>query len=271
MSDEGRMLPECRMYESDLPRVNDLVIAEVVSMSSTGAECCLLEYNNVDAYLSIGEWSRKRIKNPQSFVRVHSRHVLQVVRVDNEKNYIDVSRKNVTPSETEQHLSHFKKSSMVHNILQRVSQESETELLELYTNFCWPLYRQDAHPLDQFSQFVKQPSTLDLSQLSEKASNVFSRLVKHRLYVPPARVEGKVKVMCHGVAGIDGIKHALLAGKSVSPNIQITVESCPIYVVSCKCDEESESLELVRQAMSAIRKRVAKMDGGHFEIAADPQ
>jgi translation initiation factor 2 alpha subunit (eIF-2alpha) len=153
-------LPNFRMCKQAFPQVGDLVYTEITAVTNTGADCTLLEYEGLTAYLDINEWTRRRVKTVTKFTSVGSRFVMQVVRVDESRGYIDVAKKNVTTEESTQHLAHFKKSATLHNVFQRLSMLSGLTMQTIYEEFGWPLYTNFAHPLDALMEAARNQEVL---------------------------------------------------------------------------------------------------------------
>jgi len=83
----------CRMYEQQFPNVDELVMVKVTKIDAICAFVNLLEYNNREAIILLSELSRRRMKSVHKHIRIGNQEVLQVLRVDKEKGYVDLSKK----------------------------------------------------------------------------------------------------------------------------------------------------------------------------------
>lgn len=91
---------KCRFYENELPVEGEVVMGKVVRVENqTGAYVSLLEYNNTEALIMASEYSRKRTKSVQKLIKVGKREPLLVINVDQEKGFVDLSRKRVNPED----------------------------------------------------------------------------------------------------------------------------------------------------------------------------
>jgi len=86
---------DCRMYENEFPEVDDLVMVRVTRVTEIGAYVNMLEYNNKEGIILLSNLSRKRIRSVNRHVRVGKIEVLQVLRVDTDKGYVDLSKKSL--------------------------------------------------------------------------------------------------------------------------------------------------------------------------------
>jgi translation initiation factor 2 subunit 1 len=110
-------------------------------VTDLGATCCLLEYNNIEGFIASSDYSRKRIRSVKKLMRVGKQEVLQVLRVDEEKGYVDLSKKLLTPKDIESCGENYEKAKIVNGILRRLAETRGKEsLLELYEAFGWGLF-----------------------------------------------------------------------------------------------------------------------------------
>lgn len=80
-----------------------------------------------------------------------------VLRVDEEKGYIDLSKRRVSPEEAMVAEERYAKSRMVHTIVSHVAYLLKRNLLELNQKLTWPLYRKYGHAYDAFRQAASDP------------------------------------------------------------------------------------------------------------------
>jgi translation initiation factor 2 alpha subunit (eIF-2alpha) len=76
-------------YKKKIPEIDDIVIARVEKISKLGIEVTLNEYNGIGAFINCGEVSRKKKVNFNTLLTVGKDVLLNVIQVDESKNYID--------------------------------------------------------------------------------------------------------------------------------------------------------------------------------------
>jgi len=72
-------------------------------------------------FLPLSEISRKRIRSVLRHVRVGQKQVLQVLRVDTERGFTDLSKKYITPVERDQGTEKYIKGKNVHSIAKHIA------------------------------------------------------------------------------------------------------------------------------------------------------
>lgn len=291
----------CRMRKNEYPFVDEVLMVEVTDVTDTGVSCKLLQYDNHEAYMSINEWSRKRVKSMKNFTKSGIRFAAQVLRVEPEKGYVDVSKKNVTQEEGVNADETFKKECNIYNIIQRVSTVSTLPMLDLYESWIWPISNltKNNNDIDQVeSLFVKSMDDVQvLHPFMENLKNNISnnatdsnaikeccntaemeliKVISHRYVKKPVKIAAKVKVFCHGLEGVDAVKQALSEGKKASlgvidttnnnQTLFITVDACPVYNIFMTSLNDKLAMDTVEKSIKQIEYFCKQKSSLNFEV-----
>ncbi|CAO3595599.1 unnamed protein product [Absidia cylindrospora] len=100
-------------------------MVNVRQIADMGAYVRLLEYGDCEGMILLSELSRRRIQSVQKLIRVGRNEVVVVLRVDEEKGYIDLSKRRVTPEDIARCEEKFNKSKAVHSILRHVAEKHD--------------------------------------------------------------------------------------------------------------------------------------------------
>jgi len=90
------------MEPQNIPKVGELVIANVSKISKFGAYCRLPEYNDLEVFLPIREVSSGWIKNIREYIHEGQKLVCSVTFYDKDKGTIDISLKRVSPGNSKE-------------------------------------------------------------------------------------------------------------------------------------------------------------------------
>jgi translation initiation factor 2 subunit 1 len=251
----------CRMYEARYPAAEDFVLVKVKNVSEMGAYVELLEYSNIEGMILMSELSRRRIRSINKLICVGRIEVVVVMRVDNEKGYIDLSKRRVSPEDIANAEAKYNKSKAVHSILQHASGSSGIRMEDLYTTFGWDLYKRFGHVYDAFRLMVTQAGkVLEPYHLGEdpaltdaqkdawaKAQDTLLKDIKTRLTPHSIKMRADVEVTCFAYEGIDAIKEAFLAAEALStPNLDVKIKlvAPPLYIITTHALEKEQGLAL---------------------------
>lgn len=282
-----------RMFLNEFPSVGDIVMAKVTSVSDSGAECELLEYACIEAYLSPGEVSKKKSKNIKKVLRVGKLEPLQVITVDKERNYIDLSKRYLNQSDIDDCNDRFQKSKFVQSLFCRISETQHHPLLKLLSDFTWPLnecedYRDAYEALEICTK--KQILLGQLPLFTDKSVNFttsefdtiqyeLKKALDHRLKPKEQSIEALIQVNCFSRHGIDAIKAALLAGKKCGttdhPLVVVTSADGPknvgTYAIRTKTYDEEEAIQVINRAIKEVKKVILEYPGSKFDIYKKPR
>ena len=253
------------LYENSLPAEGDLVIIKILDVTDSGVNVSLPEYAQRKGLMPLSEVSRRRVKNIKNLLRPIE--VATVLRVDPIKGYIDVSMKQVTPTEIQSTQDRWSRSKMVHSILYNLSTKTSISLEDLYRQLGWPLYRRFGHAFFGFQQ--ANPEILKEYQLSESTIEHLLGILHQQLPHKKKKIVFTAELTCFTEEGIDGIIKAIQAGldgNSEKFALEIHLISSPLYQITAitELSEEEGILE-----MNKCRERiqaVIEAAGGTFKM-----
>merc|ERR1719217_826144 len=156
----GAYRMSCRMYENQFPEIDDVVMVQVRSIAEMGAYVALLEYNNTEGMILLSELTRRRIRSVNKLIRVGKQEVCMVLRVDQDKGYIDLSKRRVSAEDVQKCDERFQRSKAVHSIVRHVSEVSRTDMEELYKKTAWPLYEKFGHAYEAFCAAITDANSI---------------------------------------------------------------------------------------------------------------
>merc|ERR1711862_136742 len=107
----------CRYYENRYPEIDDVVMVNVRSIADMGAYVHLLEYKNIEGMILLSELSRRRIRSMNKLIRIDTIEPVVVIRVDEEKGYIDLSKRRVGKEDIVKCNERYAKAKSVNSIL----------------------------------------------------------------------------------------------------------------------------------------------------------
>jgi translation initiation factor 2 subunit 1 len=260
---------ECRFYEHEFPEIESLVMVNVRNIADMGAYVSLLEYNNIEGMILLSELSRRRIRSIHKLIRVGRNEVVMVLRVDQEKGYIDLSKRRVSPEDVAACEDKFNKAKAVHGVLRHIADRKGLYLEELYEKIGWPLYRKYGHAYDAF-KLVLGDDIDPFAELEfpEELKNELKAYIRRRLAPQPIKIRADVEVSCFTYEGIDAIREALYAGMNVGGEknpIKIKLIAPPIYVLSTTALEKESGINLLNKAIDTINENITAK-GGKLEV-----
>lgn len=266
-----------RFYKNEFPEVDDLVMVKVIEVSDISSTVILLEYGDIEGIILHSELSRKKFRSINNVIRVGTKEIMQVTMIDPHKNYINLSKKNLSQDDIESGTKNYSKWSIVNSIITYVSSATENNALNLYQKYFWSFF--DLYGDD----FFKKVSLLNNTPLKEiiealnsieeqNVKDILIKTVNNRLRTSSSKYQADIEVTCYGIKGIEGIKNALQtaldeanfdteANCASENKLFITLQASPEYLVYITSSDENFALSTLNKAISTIEKEIIKDDG----------
>jgi translation initiation factor 2 subunit 1 len=299
---------DCRFYENVYPEIESVVMVNVRNIADMGAYVTLLEYNHIEGMILLSELSRRRIRSIHKLIRVNRNEVVMVLRVDQEKGYIDLSKRRVSAEDIIACEERYNKAKAVHGVLRHIAEKHRFYLQELYERIGWPLYKKYGHAFDAFKLAI-QAETDNSTKIDDPFLELDSKIpvtliqeikayILRKLAPQPIKIRSDIEVSCFSYEGIDAIREALIAGTKVTlpsgieennanettetaivsaqPQLQqhtpikIKLIAPPIYVLSITTLDKEAGIALLYVAIDTIRTIITSK-GGKLDIKMAPK
>ena len=106
-------------YKNKQPELNELVMVHIDNVDDMGIKCSLMEYNNLEGFMSFSELLRKSIRSVSKHVRVGQKHILQVINIEN--NYINLSKKYIEEEERIRGFEKYRMGKTINGIVNHIA------------------------------------------------------------------------------------------------------------------------------------------------------
>jgi len=262
-------------YDKKVPEPDELVTVRINSIDDVGCMCSLLEYSDLEGFLPMTEVSRKRMRSILRHVRVGQKQVLQVLRVDTERGYVDLSKKYVDGQAKEQGNDKYEKGKHVHSIAKRLAELTHHPVKEVYEKYIWPLDGTFKHPFDALRQFANENEDIFkgfAEPVPEEIREKLKKIALQRMAVQPVKLGAQIEVTCYSFEGISDIKKALRAGLEATDgnDVKLQLISSPSYLVWFTTIDEEKGKHVLLKVIEAVKVAILEK-GGSCAIVKEPQ
>jgi len=243
-------------YQHKVPNIDELVMVCIIDINDISILCSLLEYNNIEAHISLCELGKRRT---QTVFRCKQKHVLRVINIDND--YINVSKKHINEEDRERGMKKYKNGKFVNRIARHIAEVKYQDIEDIYKLMIWPL----DDPIETFKLLLDDIDIYENLIMPTDYKELLSKIVKHELEVQPIKVGLQVDVTSF-IGGINDIKHALrmgLANSSVLYDIKIQLVSSPTFLIFTMTTNEDGAIEAIKDVANTIKDEITKL-GGNF-------
>ncbi|MES1907823.1 MAG: hypothetical protein MHM6MM_000864 [Cercozoa sp. M6MM] len=283
----------CRFYKNKFPEVGEVVFVEVKRITEVGAYVELLEYNGVEGMILMSQLSKRRIRSVQSLIRVGKKDVASVMRVDEQRGDIDLSKKDIEgdAAAIEAAKDRYTKATHVHSTLARVAEllnekhgNKDATKLALYEAFGWQMYSKYGHAFAALRRMAVEPEVVvgEFNIDPEVAEILVSEVQKRECFkVKTYKLRTTIDVTCVDYEGVDAIKRALMVGRDLFKNadggyeskddeVDIKLIAPPRFIVTLQSMDKRAGIEKLQQVIDAIQTDIEKSNG-NVSVFARPR
>lgn len=256
--------------DEEWPEVGELVIASVNKITNYGAYVTLDEYGK-DGFLHISEVSSGWIRNIRNYIREGQKVVLKVLRVDPERNQIDLSLRRVTQRERREKILLWRRAKKAESLLRSASQKLGLTLEELYEKVADLIEKSFSDIYDGLEAAAREGvEALLKAGIPKEIAEVLTEIAKERIRVSVVKVKGTLNLTCIKPDGVLRIKEALLKAKESGfkrgANIRIYVVSPPKYEVEVTAKDYKEANAILKRVVDTAISTITSLGGeGSFK------
>jgi translation initiation factor 2 subunit 1 len=257
--------------QQELPEEGELVFITVKEITPHGVYVVLEEYDGIQAFLHVSEIAQGWVKNIYRFVRLGQKIVLKVIKVNKSRQEVNVSRRQVTPSERRKKIVATKQIEKAKKIMEQVQNKTgiDNDTIMKYSD----------NIIDEFGSLYRglEEISKDGQKFQKKLNfpedffNVLEPIVKERVTPPSVEKKGTIQLTSKLPNGIAQIKSALLQAEKVKTDgakVKITYIGSPKYQISVQAENYKIAEKVLENCLQIIRESVDKKTGNFVFLRA---
>lgn len=208
-----------RLYPNELPNVGDLVMVRITKISDDVIYCHILDYNR-DGMLHFDEISKQKVRNIKKVIRVGNQECMEVIDIDKDKGYIDLSRKKSSDEDKEEYSKQYIAARRMHTFFYRWSVQCGEDFV---TTILWKNYDQD----NVYNGLISDNNWHDAlpDNVCERVKDEFYKMFEKKA----VKYELNVEMVCFSLDGINVIQ------KAIDKGLVYSTEDTPVQCIyTCK-------------------------------------
>jgi len=246
------------------PEVGDLVIATIQKITDYGAYVTLDEYGK-EGLLHISEVSSSWVRNIRSFIREGQKLVLKVLRVNAEKEHVDLSLRRVTKGERKEKVLSWKKERKADTLLRTASEKLKMPQEE-FNKRIEPLLERGLEEIhEELERAAREGAgVLIKAGIPEDIAVVLEEVAKEKIKLPMVKVKGILNLQCTKSNGVNAIREALLSTQKIQPQnakVQVYVVAPPKYRIVISAEDYKEAEKILERAVNTVVKNITEAGG----------
>jgi translation initiation factor 2 subunit 1 len=256
--------------KEEWPEIGELVVTSVNRITHYGVYVNLYEYEK-EGFLHISEISSSWVRNIRDFVHEGEKVVLKVLRVDPEKQHIDLSLRRVTRRERREKTLQWKQTQKAESLLRSASQKLGIPVEEAYEKAWVPLEQTFGTAYEGLERTAREGTEVLLEKgLPKDLAEVLAEIAKDKIRIPMVKTKGILNISCPKPDGVVRIKEVLQKAQAVEvprgAEVKILTVSPPKYRLEVTASDHKEANDIMKKAADVAVEGIVKAGGqGAFE------
>ncbi|MCX6709479.1 MAG: S1 RNA-binding domain-containing protein [Candidatus Woesearchaeota archaeon] len=206
-----------------LPEEGQIVICTVTKIQFHSVFVRLDEYDK-EGMIHISEIAAGRIRNMRDYVREDKLVVCKVLRVEREKESIDLSLRRVTEKEKREKTEWMKKEQLSEKIIENIAFLAKSDYRQMYDNVTSAVFRKYEDLSSCFEKIAAGEESLEKLGVEKKTAEAITKLIIQRIKHEFVSIKGELKLISYEPDGVEIVKEAIGTGLGINKNPKITID-----------------------------------------------
>ena len=188
------------------PGIKDVVLCKVKKILPHAVFVDLIEYENLEGMIHISELASRWTRNINEIVALNKVIVCRVEKIDEEKGYIDLSKKRVTSGEEKTKKDQIQKENHIERIIEHVLKKNKLELKDFYDKQGYELIKEYGSLHIFYETYLNDPNILSKLKFSKAVIDELKEAFQ--AIVQKSRINEKkiMKFYANGEKGLENLK-----------------------------------------------------------------
>jgi len=249
----------------NFPKENEIVLCTVKKVLYNSVFVSLDEYKDKEGILHISEISPGRIRNIRDYVKEGKKIICKTLRVNRERNHIDVSLRRVSLSVKKQKTEELKQQQRAIKILEILEKQNKISKIDI-SNLTKIILRTHENLYSFFQETLTNPKLIDMVPKNMRAS--LDKIIQERIKIPIIKISSSLILKSNADNGIEEIKKALKKAETFAKtkklDVKIAYISAPKYKLSITSSDFKKAEEEIKQVAEQAIKYIEKTGSGEF-------
>jgi translation initiation factor 2 subunit 1 len=244
--------------KTGFPEEGELALCTVTKVQYHSVFVLLEEYNK-QGMIHISEVAPGRIRNIHDFVKEDKVVVCQVLRVNQERGYIDLSLRRVNENQRSKKVEQLKQEQKAETVVEFVAQQLKKNPKEVYTAVHTAISKHYPFLYLCFQDIVKNEITLEDLHVPREYQTPLEEVIRQRFKQEEVFVGGKLLLKSYAPDGVEIIKAALQKGFAAGKEqTQIRYLGAGAFNLLIKSGDYKDGERILKQVLQATEKALPK-------------
>jgi len=251
-----------------LPEWGEFVLVIINRITPYAAWCSLQEYPDVEGMIHVSEVSGKWVHDIRDFVKINKQYVAKVVKIDYQKNSVNLSLKRVSERDEKEKINSFKKEQRAEKMLEHAATELGKTLDQAYEEVGFLLQEKFGELSVAFEEARKSKESLAKVGIPNEWIEAIAKIAESSFQEKEFIIKADLELKSYSGNGVEEIKDILAAIEKIGAVVKYI--SAPIYRVEVR-GKDAKALEkkLVESLENSVGKIEKSGGEGSFKLLKD--
>lgn len=232
-----------------LPDMNELVICVVKRITPYAAWCDLIEYDT-EGMIHVSEIAGKWVQDIREHVKPGKQYVAKVVRIDHEKNIVNLSLKRMSRMDEKEKLNQFKRAEHAEKILEQAAKHIGKNLSQAYDDVGYLLQENFGEISTAFEEARKNPEVLKEAGVPKKWTDVLNPIIEKSIKEKEIVLKVELDVKSFESDGVERVKDVL--SQLSKAGMKVAYISAPKYMAEVKTKDPKNDEKKMREKLDGL-------------------
>ncbi len=233
-------------HKEGLPEEGELVWCTVTSVQYHSVFCNMDEYGKT-GMIHISEVSPGRIRNIRDFVKEGKKIVCKVLRINKEKEQIDLSLRRVAESQRREKVNWIKQEQKAEKLIEQFSKKINRDFKELYQEIFIKISKKYDSLTSCFSEVVAGNVTLENLGVNPDIAKELTEILKQRIKPEEVSIGGVLEMVTYVGNGVEVVKQALKKAQ-VNNQVKMRYDGAGKYTIRVTETDYKKAESILKEA-----------------------
>lgn len=249
-----------------LPNWSELVLVNVERITPYAAWCKLVEYPGMEGMIHVSEVAGKWVHDIRDFVKAKKQYVAKVVKIDYQKNAVNLSLKRVTKLDEREKMNSFRMEQRAEKMLEHAAKELGKSLDQAYEEVGFLMQEKFGNISTAFDEARESKEKLIQNGIPQEWTEAIAKIAQASFQEKEFEIKAELELKSFAGDGVEKIKQ-IFSDLEKSTGASVKYISAPKYRVEVKGKEPKALEKKLVQALEDAVKAIEKSDGeGKYKI-----
>jgi len=234
------------------PELNELVMCTVRRITPYAAWCNLDEYG-VEGMIHISEAAGKWVHDIRDFLKQDKQYVAKVVRIESDKNLVNLSLKRLSKRDEKEKINSFKRAQQAEKMLEQAGKLMKRDVDQSYEEVGYLLQDKFGELFTAFEEARKEPGALEKAGVPKKWSDALLPIIEKAIKEKEVVIKADIELKSYEGDGVQRVRQAVADIEKAG--LKVSYISAPKYMAEMTSKDPKEDEKRVVASLDAVAAR----------------